>query len=307
LSYIELSTENKGSQGNAPPKNPECEEFKTNISGDNLILKNTELFNGMSYADLLREWLIWLHSDSPTYRGYRGEICYLHGNISYYYDSQTNIRKQAEKFENKARNTDDKIFRGDIIFSDTPIFVPLINSIYSVNETLPYEGRTLESIADCLFICRRDMHEGGPMWFTIQKKGCPEINLKNKACYVETPSFKMTVTKNSPLRDYFEMPIAPGEHDTVTTGYIAMIKNLPAGEYRLRYGGIGRGGYFTDAVHDFIVKLVEKKEEVGKRNFKVEHSDSGYDEFKPPSLEDKLEPMYNKPKARQSKPQPKQS
>jgi hypothetical protein len=268
LSYIELSTKNKGSQGsNTPPKNPECEKFETNISGDNLILKNTELFNGMSYADLLREWLIWLHSDSPTYRGYRGEICYLHGNISYYYDSQTNIRKQAENLENKARNKDDKIFRGDIIFSDTPIFVPLINSMYSVNETLPYEGRTLESIADCLFICRRDMHEGGPIWFTIQKKGCPEINLKNKACYAESPSLKMTVTKNSPLR----------------------------------------GGYFTDAVHDFIVKPVKETEEVGKRILNVEHPNSGYDEFKPPSLEDKLEPMYNKPEDGQSKPQPKQS
>lgn len=276
------------SSTNKPPQ--ECTNFENEIKG-NLILKKGELFNGLSYADIYREWLIWLHSDSPYYRGYRGEICFLHGNISYFTDTNTNFRKQRDPFQNRARDEEDGIFRGDKIFSDTAIFVPIITSHYSVHETPPYDGTTLESIADCLFICRRDMHEGGPMWLTIQKKGCDDpIDLLENACYVESPSFKMTVTKDSPLRNYFEMPIEPGEYDTVTTGYVAMIKNLPAGEYRLRYGGIGRGGgYSTDSIHDFIVKSVtdagKKQEEsiFGTLNTKKQYD--GYQVgFKPPTL-----------------------
>jgi len=263
-----------------------CEQFE--VRAGHLILKKSELFNGMSYSDLLREWLIWLHSDSPTYTGYRGEICYLHGNISYYYDSQTNYRKQADTFENRARNVKDKIFRGDRIFSDTPIFVPIITAFYSVGETLAYEGRPLESIADCFYVCRRDIHEGGPMWFTIQKKGCPEIDLRNTACYVES-AFKMTVTKNSALKDYFEMPIAPNEYNTVTTGYVVLIRGLPKGEYRLRHGGVGRRAYSSDAVHDFIVEGVTQS--VG--NLHSELPAPEYSEFKPPLLTKDygLEPM----------------
>jgi hypothetical protein len=241
----------------------ECQEFKEKLK--TIILKPTEVFNGMTYADLLREWLIWLHSDSPVYRGYRGEICYLRGNLSYSYDPNTGIRRQAEGFQNRARNMETKAFKGDTIFSDTPIFIPVTSAYYSVGESFSY-GAQLQSLADCQLICRRDIREIGPMWFKIQKRGCKNeiYDLTDAACYVESPSFKMTVTRNSPLREYFEMPIEPGEHETFTAAYAILIRELPPGEYRVQYGAFGSRMYYTDTIHEFVVKDVEKEIRITK-------------------------------------------
>ncbi len=238
----------------------ECQEFKEKLK--TIILKPTEVFNGMTYADLLREWLIWLHSDSPTYRGYRGEICYLRGNLSYIYDRDTGLRKRAEVFQNRARDIKTKAFKGDTIFSDTPIFIPVTSAFYSVGESYPSYGAQLQSLADCQLICRRDIREIGQMWFRIQRRGCKDeiYDLTDTACYVESPSFKMTVTRNSPLREFFEMPIEPGEYETFTAAYAILIRELPPGEYRVQYGAFGRGMYFTDTIHDFVIKDVENEQ-----------------------------------------------
>ncbi len=65
----------------------QCKQFQKDLLDETkskMILKNSEIFRGMSYGDYLREWLIWLHSDSPIYRGHRHEICYAHGNLRLY-------------------------------------------------------------------------------------------------------------------------------------------------------------------------------------------------------------------------------
>ncbi len=225
---------------------------------ENNILKENESFRGMTYGDFLREWLMWLHSSSPIFRGNRHEICYVHGNLSYIYDRETGIRKQAEPFQNRARSRN--IFRGDVIFDDTPIFVPARSSFYSVGEVYYQDNRKLESIADCQYICRRDLNEGGPSWCRVQKiegDKVKDTNLDQKLCYVETPSFEMTVTQNSPLREHLEMPIKPGTYPTFTAANALMIKSLSEGKYRLQYGGYGRGNYFSDSMYDFIVKPAE--------------------------------------------------
>jgi hypothetical protein len=264
----------------------DCNKFEKGLV-NNLILKSDQLFRGMTYSALLREWLIWLHSDSPTYNGYTREICYLHGNLSYVYDRETGLRKRADKFQNRARSRSEddpvEIFRGDIIFDNTPIFVPAKSSFYSVGETYYQDGKKLETIADCQFICRRDFQEGGPTWLTLQKKGCDPVNLSKLLCDVESPSFLMTVTENSPLRERLEMPIEPGTYDTFTTARAALIKSLPAGEYRLHFGGYGRGAYFSDTVHDFIVKPTKDQPQNSILIFPEK-------EISPPSYEE-LEPL----------------
>ena len=238
----------------------ECKKFKDTILGG--ILKYGGIFRGMTYGDYLREWVAWLHAEEPFYRGYRSEICYLRGNVSYYYDKDTGIRKQAEEFNNNARNKKDKIFRGAVVWTDTAIFVPVMAAFYSVGERVGYRGGLLQSVAECQSICRTDINQGGARWCTLEKKGLPKdckLDLKDKVFYYEAPSFKLTVTENSPLREHFEQPIEPGTYDTFTSAYAIMINTsntsyLPAGEYRLRYGGFGRGSYSDDSVQDFIVQ-----------------------------------------------------
>jgi hypothetical protein len=260
----------------------ECKELETHLEGKYGILKENELLRGLTYGQLLGEWLRWLHSSFPEYRGYRGEICYLRGNVSYVYDRETGYRKKAEPFHNRSRSKSDKIFRGDSIYSDTPIFIPVISSFYSVGE-VSYDGKVLESIADCQYLCRRDRLEAAGFWCRIKREGCDWIDLKDKVRYIESPVIQMTVSKNSPLRNYFEVPIQPGPYESFSAAQTLIIEALPEGVYRLQYGGVGRSGYMSDSVHDFIVTDVEPQ--TGRVRSK---KDSG---FKFPEHDDDLEPL----------------
>ena len=193
-----------------------------------MILKNSEIFRGMSYGDYLREWLIWLHSDSPIYRGHRHEICYAHGNLDFIYDRETGRRKQADLFQNGARS--EKIFRGDVIFEDTPVFVPARSTFYSVGEVYYQDNRKLEGIADCQDPMQKRSARGRYFWCTIRKDGCDEVDLTGLLSYIETPSFEMRVAEKSPLRDYFEMPIKPGTYPTFSAGKSLDDKAFARGE-----------------------------------------------------------------------------
>lgn len=227
------------------------------------IMTNDQVFRGMTYSQFLREWLIWLFSSSPSYEGYRDEICFLTGNISYAYNPDTGERKQVEKAQNRARMQDsddfsDTFFRGEVVFPDTAIFFPVISAFYSVGEK--YYGKTLDTLRDCQNVCRRDIDEGGRYWCTIKKKEGDEIDLEKQVVPVESPSVQITVTEDSLLKDRFEMPIAPGTYETFCVAKVLMIKGLPIGdtdndmsEYRLHYGGYGRGAYVSDSYVDIIV------------------------------------------------------
>lgn len=224
------------------------------------LLQKDGIYRGLTYGHYLSEWLKMLHSDSPFYRGYPGEICYLSGNYSFVYDKDNGKRKQSDEFQNKARNRDGT-YRGLIIYQDTAIFVPVNSSFYSVRERHPYDGGILQSIADCQFVCRRDVNEGISHYCTLQKKGEEELNLFADVHYYESPSFSLTVTENSPMRESIEMPIEPGTYDTFVAAYGIMLNasdkpenNLPEGEYRIRYGNVGRGTYKSDSVQDLIVR-----------------------------------------------------
>ena len=224
------------------------------------ILKPNGIYRGLTYGLYLSEWLKMLHSDSPFYKGYPREICYLSGNNSFVYDNNTSKRKQSDEFQNNARNRDGT-FRGLIVYTDTAIFVPVRCSFYSVGEKHYYDGGVLQSIADCQFVCRRDINEGASHYCTLQKKGEEELNLFGNVLYFESTVFSMTVTENSPMRESFEIPIEPGTYDTFAAAYGIMLNasddpkiNLPEGEYRMQYGHIGRGGYKDDSVQDLIVR-----------------------------------------------------
>lgn len=242
----------------------ECTDFENIVLGG--VLPYTAAFRGMTYSDYLREWLITLHSDTPFYRGYPWEICYQFGNNSWYTDKHTGLREQKDKFQNKALGKD-KIFRGNVIWSDTPIFVAVRSSFYSVGERYYYNGNVLQTIADCQFVCRRDMLEmGSNFWCTIQKQGCEKVDLKPKVFYYESPSFELTVTENSPIREHLEMYVEPGTNQAFVAAYAIIINtdtgvpplHLPEGLYRLRYGGYGRGSYLSDTVQDFRVRSVSE-------------------------------------------------
>lgn len=233
-------------------QNGDCAEFVSKIK--NNTMKSEDVYKGMTFSQLLREWLVWLYSNSPSYDGYREEICFLRGNVSYVYDPETGERKQSDLFQDRARSNDDPdVFRGEVIFPDTGIFVPVISAFYSVGER--YYGTTLDTLRDCQNLCRRDIDEGGNYWCTIHKKGCQTaVDLREKVVRIESPSFQVSVSQDSLLRERFEMPIEPGTYETFSVARVLFLKGLDGeSEYRLRFGGFGRGNYLSDSVVDFVV------------------------------------------------------
>ena len=194
-------------------------------------------FRGMNYSDIVREWLIWLHSDSPVYRGYKNEILFLHGNLSYFTDPETHVRKQAEKFQNRAIGKD--MFRGQIILVGTPVFIPVTSAFYSVGETHHYSAKKLESVIDCQYAARKDIEELGRIWCNIKRKDSEEIDLINRKYvhYAESTSFQLPVAENSPVRHYLEIPIGHGTFSTYACAYAALINFQSPGVYRIQVRG----------------------------------------------------------------------
>lgn len=224
------------------------------------ILEASNAFRGLTYGDHLAEWVKWLVSESPTYEGSPNEVLYLHGNVSYLHDRTTGARLQTVPFEN---NTSvNGVFCGSVIYSNTPIFIPILSSSYSVGERYYDDGRLIQTMNDCKFICRRDIYNSGPFWCTLEKADWDKpLDLSKWVHYYESPSFTLNVSEYSPLKDRFETPWQAGQYEAFAAALAIMLntslenKNwLEEGRYRLRFGGYGRNNYSTDAVQDLVVE-----------------------------------------------------
>jgi hypothetical protein len=109
---------------------------------------------------------------------------------------------------------------------------------------------------------RVDLAHSGKIWARIKEKNekrvygvLSDVNLSISDFHVESPMFKMIVSERSPFRVHAEGgPLDPGVYDSVVGGFFILIKSLPAGLYRIRFGGKGRGQYYTDAIYDLMVQ-----------------------------------------------------
>ncbi len=219
------------------------------------FVSDGELFRNMTYSEWSIEWVRWLLSANPIFHRSRGEMLMTRGNISYKYGTDAAAdaeRSLTEPFFNKAITKKEIVFKGEHVFSDTPIYVIAIQAMYFVNEVDDFTGIAFDNVHQCREACRRDINAGGEYWFRISKNG-KDYDLKDKLVLVETPSFNVTVSERSPLRERLEYPYQPGTYEAVSMCYCVIIKNLEAGAYRLQIGGIGRGTYMTDAVYDILV------------------------------------------------------
>jgi hypothetical protein len=220
------------------------------------VLGPNGTYRGLTYSNYLTEWLRFYHGDYAFFRGDPGEILYLEGNNHYVTDSNTGIRRQSSEFLNNARNVDGTN-RGQMILNDTAIFVPIMNSFYSVTES--YEGNVLQTLADCQYICRRDTNETQSLYCTLTSEDGETVDLFDEIYYFESSCPNLMVAENNTFRNRIEMTINPGVYDSFIASYAIMLNtsgtsHLQPGNYRLRFGGIGRGYYKTNTVQDFTVR-----------------------------------------------------
>jgi hypothetical protein len=212
------------------------------------ILQPEENFRGMSYGDLIARWNNWLLSSHPYYDG--SDILFLRGNMGYYTDPKAFL------------DMSDLSANGQTIPYGTAIFVPIITCQWNIGDY--YEGKRIEDEETMRAAVRNYIDRGGPMWATGLETDTNKlfyVDEKLKRFYVESPRFQLDVSPQSTLRTMIDDPPEPGQYDAVIGGYCVLLKDLPDGKYRLRFGGKGRRVYYTDSVWDITVMGDENSQE----------------------------------------------
>jgi hypothetical protein len=182
------------------------------------------------------------------------------------------------------RDVDDQgNFLGEYITDETPIYVDVGSAFYFINEN--YGGSVLNSMEDCMYVCRNDIAESDGFYLKLETEdGSKKQDLT--PTYVES-AVDLIVPPDSQLASRFEVPIKPNNtYRGFISGYVALIKRLDPGQYRLRIGYRGPRGYIMDSVYQLRVRKdngyslftnvngYEQYEE-GKRNILLNLEESG--------------------------------
>jgi hypothetical protein len=222
-------------------------------------------FRGMSYSDWVIVWNKWLMSEDPnTYDG--GDILFLRGNVDY---------RPLRGVNGAPRHIDPQALydrtgeQGETVFQGTAVFIPIITTIM----ILGYRdnGVKISNEENLRYAANREISEGGAMWATVLSKGMrkPSKIVNDLKDYrIESPLFKLTISKKSLLKDKTEQPLNVGTYDVISAGYFLIIRSLKPSIYRIFFGGKGRGEYFTNAVYDITVKGKKKDSVLDKSGYK---------------------------------------
>jgi len=225
------------------------------------IVSPDQNYKGMSYGDWVARWTNWLFSEEPERNEVQRDVVFLQGNVEYYRD----LAKASERggsvnpWEPFYNRTGDASI---IISDDTPILVPALTSTKVFGGGS--EFGTMDNEEQLRRVARIDNDESGAIWATIESsdgKGpvplCGE-NLRNYR--IASSIFKLWVSERNPYWKYiFQYPISPGEYDAVTDGFFILLRTLPEGSYRIRFGGKGRLDYRTDSVYDIHVSAAYRR------------------------------------------------
>jgi hypothetical protein len=213
------------------------------------VVDPRENYRGLPYGFWASLWCKWILSEDPDL--YRGDMMFLRGNVDYRPVGGVDgapIHIDAKAVYERTGKDSESIFVG------TPIFFPVVNAVIVGGHT--YDGKLVKTEDDMRYVARRDIFEGGDMWATIKRVGrgrSRNIVRELHRFLVESPIFHLRVPRNSKLRTRMEDSLRPGVYECVTVGYyLLMILNVPS-NYRIRFGGQGRGIYRTDAIYDINV------------------------------------------------------
>jgi hypothetical protein len=204
----------------------------------------------MSYSEWVMTWCNWLFSEDPdSYDG--GDIIFLRGNLDY---QPVNGSGSGPRFIDPRGVYQRTRENGQTVFKGTAILVPVIVGMFLRGEI--YEGTRLKTPEQLRYTANSEIHKSGPIWATILKKGestAHKIVRNLKDYYIITPLFRFIVPENSFLKDKADVPYPPGSHDMVAAGIFLLITNLPAGTYRINFGG-KTGAYHTDSIYEITIR-----------------------------------------------------
>jgi hypothetical protein len=213
------------------------------------IILPWENFRGMSYGDWIAAWYQWLLSERPEYNG--EDILFLRGNVNYRPVGGNEGGPQHIDPKGKHEGSEE-------IDECTAILIPILTSHLSLGDY--YNGKKITSIPDLRETTNKDTN-GGSIWATIEKKGGKAMSIVSdlKDYRFESPLFFLLIPRNSKLRKQMDIIPKPGNYHTIIVGYFIIIKSLPMGTYRLKFGGTNGSAYHTNSLYD--IKVIKKRKD----------------------------------------------
>lgn len=210
-----------------------------------------ENYLGMAYGEWAAVWDNWLMSEDPD-RNVRNDIIYLRGNLDY------KPVALGDRFPRYMAPRSELTFVGRkrlLIFSNSGVLIPVLTARYSLGDL--YDGKRIDDLMGLRDAVKRDTDESFNVYAVIR-------DLENRGRYapivqdinhyrIESPMYKLVIKPKANLKDSGEFLTDPGAYDSVIGGFFIIVRYLPKGRYRLKFGGEGRGRYSTHSTYDIAV------------------------------------------------------
>ena len=210
---------------------------KLKVLADKYIVKSWENYRGLSYGDMIIRWQRWLLSDNPDQHQH-GDILFLRGSIGYH-------RHSSKYFESSIE-----------ICEGIPILVPIVTTHYNLGER--YKGLLIQDEFSLRRAVKEHVDSAGPFWAILEMneshtkvfKLVPNL----ESFRVESMLFELNISEHNPFLDKMDEPNYPGKYTAMVAGYFVLLRDLPASSYRIRFGGYGMDGFYTDSLYEIKIK-----------------------------------------------------
>jgi hypothetical protein len=246
------------------------------VNYDDRIVRPEQSYKGMSYGDWVARWTNWVFSDDPDSTEVQGDVLFLRGNLKYSQDLAKADRMGLFMAGEEKKAVDrwspfyDRTGDSSIVISDdTAIFIPVLTDTEFFGGAS--ELRTMTTEEQVRNIARIDTDESGAIWAIIESsdgRGSGPLCRDDLRNYrIMSRVFKLWFSESNPYwKDIIQYPINPGEYDAVTDGFFILLRSLPEGSYRIRFGGKGRlsHDYRTDSVYDIHVSAAYRRKSTVK-------------------------------------------
>jgi len=225
------------------------------VLAEKYVVKTSENYRGLSYCDIITTWQRWLLSEDPDQNQY-GDILFLRGSVGYHKDSSKFFQSSFE------------------ILQGTAILVPIITTHYNLGET--YRGRTIRNERQLRKAVREHVNAAGPIWSTLEMKYARPMTVRivsdMELFRVESMPFELNISEKNPFLNKMDEPNYPGKHTALVSGYFILLRDLPPLSYRIRFGGYGMDGFYTESLYGIEIQSGKKKiEDLSGRNFTPLH------------------------------------
>lgn len=222
---------------------------------DKFVVKTSENYKGLSYSDIISTWQRWLLSESPD-QYQCGGIFFLRGSIGYHKSSSHYFESSLE------------------ISYGAAILVPVITTHYNMGER--YKGRVINDEYSLRKAVREHVDAAGPFWAALEMGNIPPrvVRLVSnlESFRVESMPFELNISKENPFLDKMDEPNYPGKYTALVAGYFVLLQDLPPLSYRLRFGGYGMDGFYTESLYEINIKsAINKDKDVSGPNFTPDH------------------------------------